>query len=258
MKVPFFGSKHENKQQILGIDIGGSGIKGAIVDLRTGELLTERIRIETPQPATPEAVVEAIGSLVKELNWEGRIGCGFPAVIQHGVAKTAANVDPSWIGTDVEKLICNFTKCTTRVVNDADAAGIAEMVYGAGRDVKGVVLMLTIGTGIGSALFVDGKLVPNTEYGHLYYKDMVAEKYCADSVRKKYELEWDVWSERFNKYLKHLERTTNPDLFIIGGGVSKKSEKFLPYINIATELKIAEQQNNAGIVGAALAATDAE
>lgn len=253
MKLPFFKSSKEEDRNILGIDIGGSGIKGAIVDITTGELITERIRLETPQPATPDAVVQTIHEMVNDFKWHGKIGCGFPAVIQKGIAKTAANVDASWIGTNIESLITVTTGCITKVINDADAAGLAEVKFGAGKDVDGVVLMLTIGTGIGSALFIDGKLVPNTEFGHLYYKDMVAEKYCSDSARKKFELEWEVWAERFAKYLKHLERTVNPDLFIIGGGVSKKPEKFLPLINITTPLSIAEQQNNAGIVGAALA-----
>lgn len=255
MRIPFFGSKSDEKH-VLGIDIGGSGIKGAIVDAITGSLLTERVRIETPQPATPAAVVETIHQLVNDLKWNGPIGCGFPAVIQHGVAKTAANVDPSWIGINIENLVTESTKCQTKVINDADAAGLAEVKFGAGKNINGVVLMITIGTGIGSALFIDGKLVPNTEFGHLYYKDIVAERYCSDAARKRYELEWDVWTERFNKYLKHLERTINPDLFILGGGISKKPEKFMPFLSIDTELKIAEQQNNAGIVGAAMAAID--
>ncbi len=253
MRIPFFSSKTEEKH-VLGIDIGGSGVKGAIVDVVSGELLTERIRIETPQPATPQAVLETIKEMLSDFKWQGQIGCGFPAVIQNGIAKTAANVDIGWIGVNIDKLIFEATQCPTKVVNDADAAGLAEVKFGAGKGVNGVVLMLTIGTGIGSALFIDGKLVPNTEYGHFYYKDIVAEKYCSDSVRKKYELEWEVWSDRFNKYLKHLERTINPDLFIIGGGISKKPEKFLPFIAIDTEIKIAEQQNNAGIIGAAIAA----
>lgn len=240
--------------QVLGIDIGGSGIKGAIVDIKKGELLSERVRLETPQPATPVAVAGTVTELVKQLSWKGPIGCGFPAVVQHGVAKTAANVDAGWIGTNVEKLIQNATGCPAKVVNDADAAGLAEVRFGIGKEaLEGVTLLLTIGTGIGSALFVDGKLVPNTEYGHFYYKDVVAEKYCADSVRKKFDLPWDEWAKRFNNYLKHLERTTNPDLFIIGGGVSKKQEKFMHLLSVETPVKIALLENNAGIVGAALA-----
>ncbi|MDX2191463.1 MAG: ROK family protein [Bacteroidota bacterium] len=238
---------------VLGIDIGGSGIKGAIVDLNDGSLKTERLRIETPVPATPLSVAGKVIELARFFDWKGKIGCGFPAVIRHGVAKTAANVDQSWINADVEKLFTESTGCQTKVVNDADAAGLAEMKYGVGKDVKGLVLLLTIGTGIGSALFNDGVLVPNSEYGHFYYKDVVAEKYCSDSARKKYELEWIDWAKRFNNYLKHLERVINPDLFIIGGGVSKKQEKFMPFIGIDTEIKIAQLENNAGIIGAALA-----
>lgn len=252
MKIPFFRSK-EN-QQILGIDIGGTGIKGAIVDTSTGELITERLRVETPQPSTPLEIAKAIENLVADFKWEGKIGCGFPAVVQHGIAKTAANVDSSWINANVEQIFTEKTGNKTVVINDADAAGLAEIKFGVGQDVKGVVLLLTIGTGIGSALFINGVLVPNTEFGHLYYKDLVAEKYCSDSARKKFELEWEIWAERFNKYLKHLERTVNPDLFIIGGGVSKKTDKFLHLLDIKTPLKIASLQNNAGIIGAAMAA----
>jgi polyphosphate glucokinase len=239
--------------QVLGIDIGGSGIKGAVVDLKTGELVTERHRIDTPQPATPEAIANTVNELAKHFKWKGDIGCGFPAVILHGVTKTAANVDETWINIDAQKLFSEATGCKVSIINDADAAGLAEIKFGIGKDRKGVVLLLTIGTGIGSALFMDGNLVPNTEYGHFYYKDIAAEKYCSDSARKKYELDWETWAKRFNHYLKHLERTINPDLFILGGGISKKQDKFLSYLNIATELKIAELENNAGIIGAALA-----
>ncbi|MDX2196095.1 MAG: ROK family protein [Cytophagales bacterium] len=239
---------------ILGIDIGGSGIKGAIVDIANGSFVTDRHRIDTPLPATTTAVADTVLSMTNHFDWKGKIGCGFPAVIQHGVAKTASNIDESWINTNVEKLLLQTTQCPTYVINDADAAGLAEMKYGEGKDAQGLILLLTIGTGIGSALFNNGKLVPNTEFGHLYYKDLVAEKYVSDSARKKYELEWDEWAKRFNNYLKHLERTINPDLFIIGGGVSKKSDKYLSYLHIDTPLKIAALQNDAGIIGAALAA----
>lgn len=239
---------------VLGIDIGGSGIKGAIVNTLTGELLSERIRIETPQPATPDAVALTIVELVKQLQWTGLIGCGFPAVIQHGVAKTAANVDASWIGTDVEKLFSEATNCTCKVLNDADAAGLAEINFGVGKGINGVVLLITVGTGIGSALFNDQVLVPNTEYGHLYLRDQIAEKYCADSVRKKLDLSWEEWAFRFNAYLQHLEKVCRPDIIILGGGVSKKSEKYMSFIKLNTDIKIALLENNAGIVGAALGA----
>lgn len=238
--------------QVLGVDIGGSGIKGAIVDTLTGELITERFRIETPQPATPDAIANTVNELVKHFAWKGKIGCGFPAVIHDGIAKTAANVDSTWININVDELFTKKTGLETYVVNDADAAGIAEMKFGIGKDKKGVVLLLTIGTGIGSALFMNGKLIPNTEYGHLYYKGDVAEKYCSDSIRKKLDLKWDEWAKRFSNFLKHIERTINPDLIIVGGGVSKKQEKFFHLINIETELRLALLENNAGIVGAAI------
>jgi polyphosphate glucokinase len=241
--------------EILGIDIGGSGIKGAIVNIETGELLTERIRIETPQPATPLAVAETIAQLANQLSWKGLIGCGFPAVIQHGVAKTASNVDASWIGTDAEKIFSQVTNCKCKVLNDADAAGLAEIKFGVGKGIYGVILLITVGTGIGSALFNDQQLVPNTEYGHFYLQGQIAEKFCADSIRKKLDLTWENWAMRFNLYLEHLEKVCRPDIIILGGGVSKKREKFMPYISLNTEIKIAQLENNAGIVGAALGAT---
>lgn len=238
--------------QVLGVDIGGTGIKGAVVDTLTGELMTERFRIETPQPATPDAIAITVEQLVKHFAWKGKIGCGFPAVIHDGIAKTAANVDSSWIEINVDELISNKTGLETYVINDADAAGIAEMSFGIGKDKKGVVLLLTIGTGIGSALFMNGKLIPNTEYGHLYFRGEVAEKYCSDSTRKRLDLKWDEWAKRFSNFLKHLERTVNPDLIIIGGGVSKKQDKFFHLLNLQTEVRLALLENNAGIVGAAV------
>ncbi|TAG56478.1 MAG: ROK family protein [Cytophagales bacterium] len=237
---------------ILGVDIGGSGIKGAVVNTVTGELLQERFRLDTPIPATPQAVASTVKQLVQHFEWKGKIGVGFPAVIRKGIAKTAANVDASWVNIDVDKLISETTSCETNVINDADAAGIAEMKFGIGKNKKGVVLMITVGTGIGSALFYDGKLIPNTEYGHLFYKGEVAEKFCSDSARKKIDLKWDEWAKRFNLFLKHLERTISPDLIIIGGGVAKKQEKYFHLLSLDTEIKIATLENNAGIVGAAM------
>lgn len=237
---------------ILGVDIGGSGIKGAVVNTVTGELLQERFRLETPIPATPQAVASTVKQLVQHFEWKSKIGVGFPAVIRKGIAKTAANVDASWVNIDVDKLISETTGCETNVINDADAAGIAEMKFGIGKNKKGVVLMITVGTGIGSALFYDGKLIPNTEYGHLFYKGEVAEKFCSDSARKKIDLKWDEWAKRFNLFLKHLERTISPDLIIIGGGVAKKQEKYFHLLSLDTEIKIATLENNAGIVGAAM------
>ncbi|MCB0114121.1 MAG: ROK family protein, partial [Caldilineaceae bacterium] len=207
---------------ILGIDIGGSGIKGALVDAESGELLTDRKRIETPQPATPTAVAEVIKELVDHFEWTGSVGCTFPAIIRNGVVHSAANVDKSWIGTDAKKLFEAKTGCNVTVINDADAAGIAEMVFGAGRDVPGVVIVLTLGTGIGSALFVDGHLAPNTELGHLEMNGGDAEQQTADSARDREDLGWKAWGKRLNQYFQMVEFLLSPDLFIVGGGVSKK------------------------------------
>jgi polyphosphate glucokinase len=239
----------------MGIDIGGSGIKGAPVDLQTGELLKERVRIPTPQPATPEAVAEAVGEVTRSFDWTGPLGCTVPAVVQHGVAHSAANIDKSWIGTDVVGLVTKSTGASpVFAVNDADAAGFAEVAYGAARGRGGVVLVVTLGTGIGSALIVDGVLVPNTELGHLELDGKDAEKRAADSAREREELSWKDWGKRLQRYFAHLEALFSPDLFVVGGGVSKKSEKFLPLLDLKAEIVPAGLLNNAGIAGAALLA----
>ncbi len=244
---------------LLGIDIGGSGIKGALVNAETGELLTERYRLETPQPATPEAVAEVVAAIVKNFDYSGTVGCTFPAIVKNGVTLSAANVDKSWIGTDADALLTKATGLEVHLLNDADAAGRAEATFGAGKDKKGVVLLLTFGTGIGSALFLDGKLVPNTELGHLYLKDgQEAEPWAADRVRKDEDLGWKKWGHRVEHYLEHLEFIFSPDLIILGGGVSKKSDKFLEYIDIKTPVVPAKLLNEAGIVGAALWAAKPE
>ncbi|MFW5443160.1 MAG: polyphosphate--glucose phosphotransferase, partial [Methylococcaceae bacterium] len=205
--------------QILGVDIGGSGIKGAIVDTETGELVTERHRIETPKPATPEAVAQTLVQLVKHFNWSGPVGCGFPASIQHGVARTAANLSDSFIGTDINKLFSEATNCPCYNLNDADAAGIAEMHFGVGTGQSGVVLLITIGTGLGTAFFSDGVLLPNTELGHLYMANGIkGEHYASDAVRKAEDLGWKNWGRRFNEYLTMMEALFWPDLIILGGG----------------------------------------
>jgi polyphosphate glucokinase len=237
---------------VLGIDIGGTGIKGAPVDTRTGQLLADRHRIVTPHPATPDAVTSVVAELAKFFDWTGPAGATFPAVIKHGVAKTAANVDPQWIGTDAAKLFTGAIGSDVTVVNDADAAGIAEMTFGAGKDRAGVVIMVTLGTGIGSALFVDGTLVPNTELGHLKMGKHDAEKRAADSVREEQGLSWKEWAERLDEYLLMVEALFSPDLFIVGGGISKKADKFLPRLTVKTEIVPAQLLNEAGIVGAAL------
>jgi polyphosphate glucokinase len=238
---------------VLGIDVGGTGIKGAPVDTRTGRLLADRHRILTPQPATPDAVAGVVGELAKFFEWTGPSGATFPAVIKHGVAQTAANVDPGWIGTNAEELFAQAIGGDVTVVNDADAAGIAEMRFGAGRDRSGVVIMVTLGTGIGSAVFLDGVLLPNTELGHLQLDGKDAEEIAAESVREGEELSWKKWSKRLDAYLQLVEGLFSPDLFIIGGGVSKKSGKFIPRLEVHTEVVPAELLNEAGIVGAALA-----
>jgi len=241
------------KRELLGIDVGGSGIKGAIVDVESGKLVTERHRIPTPQPATPEAIAETIKAIADHFDYNGKIGCGFPAVIKSGVIKTASNIDKSNIDVDANKLFSEITGRQVFVVNDADAAGLAEVSFGEGKGMEGVVLVITIGTGIGSALFTDGKLVPNTEFGHIYmHNGKVAEKYTSDAVRKKEDLKWSEWGKRFNKYLKYMDFLLNPKLIILGGGASKKMEKFEKQIKISTPVKPAKLLNEAGIIGAAV------
>jgi polyphosphate glucokinase len=240
--------------EILGIDIGGSGIKGAPVDVLKGELTADRKRIPTPQPAKPEAVADVVAKIARHFEWSGPIGCTFPAVIKKGVAFSAANVDKSWIGTNGQKLIEEKTGCPVLLLNDADAAGLAEMEFGAGRGRSGVVIMITLGTGIGTAIFVDGTLVPNCELGHIEIHGEDAEEHATDRIRKKEELSWKKWGQRVDEYLGRMEAYFSPDLFIIGGGVSKKHEKFFKYLNVKAELVPAESLNEAGIIGAALAA----
>jgi polyphosphate glucokinase len=240
----------------FGIDIGGSGIKGAIVDTNTGALLTERIRITTPQPSTPEAVGAVVAELLGRVQWQGRVGATFPAVIQHGVARSAANVDQSWIGTNVDEVFTKSTGSGTEVtvLNDADAAGLAESRFGAAKDVTGVILLLTFGTGIGSALLVNQVLVPNTELGHLELNGHDAEKDAAASVKDNLGLSYKKWAKRVQAYMSHVERLFTPDLFIVGGGVSKNAEKWVPLLDLHTPVRPAQLLNNAGIVGAAVAA----
>ncbi|WKJ89268.1 ROK family protein [Methylomonas montana] len=239
--------------QILGVDIGGSGIKGAIVDTETGKLITERHRIETPQPATPEAIAAVLAQLVLHFHWSGPVGCGFPAAIQQGVARTASNIAKSFIDTDIDQLFSAATNCPCYNVNDADAAGMAEIHFGAGAGQAGVVLLITIGTGLGSALFSDGKLLPNTELGHMYLDNGVeAERYASDAVRKIEDLGWKSWGNRFNAYLTLMEKLFWPDLIILGGGASKKFDKFKEQLSVEAPVKPAAFLNQAGIVGAAL------
>jgi polyphosphate glucokinase len=248
----------EHGAEAFGIDIGGSGIKAALVDTSTGALLTERRRIPTPRPSTPEAVATAVAGVVAGASWTGAVGATFPAVIQHGVARSAANVDKSWIGTDVDATFTRSMPASNEVfvLNDADAAGIAEARFGAARDVRGVVILLTFGTGIGSALLIDGTLVPNTELGHLELHGHDAEKRAAASVREEEKLSYKRWAERVNDYMTHVERLFTPDLFVVGGGVSKDAAKWVPLLELRTPVRPAELLNNAGIVGAAIAAVE--
>ena len=238
----------------FGVDIGGSGIKGAIVDLDKGDLATERVKYLTPNPSTPEAVAEVVARLVKEAGWSGDLGATFPAVIKNGVAKSAANVDKSWIGTDVDKVFTDITHCDVTVLNDADAAGIAEARFGAAKGVKGVVILLTFGTGIGSALLLDGQLVPNTELGHIEVDGSDAEKKASSAAKDNEGLSYKQWAKRVQKYLSHVEKLFTPDLFVVGGGVSRNSDKWIPLLDLNTPIKPAQLLNNAGIVGAAMAA----
>jgi len=238
----------------LGIDIGGTGIKGAPVDVATGSLVAQRRRIPTPQPATPDAVAEVVAELAQEFAWTGPIGATFPAVVRRGVVHTASNVDDSWIGTDAAALFRAATGTSVAVLNDADAAGVAEMGFGAGRDRPGTVVVLTLGTGIGSAIFVGGTLVPNTEFGRLEIRGKPAEHRAAESVRERKDLSWKEWAERLDEFLAPLEALLWPELIIVGGGVSKKADKFLPRLHARAELAPAALRNDAGIIGAALVA----
>ncbi|MEM6336908.1 MAG: ROK family protein [Bacteroidota bacterium] len=243
--------------KILGIDVGGSGIKGALVNSKNGEMLTKRHRIPTPQPAKPDAVGDTIAEIAAHFDWDGPIGCTFPAIIKNGVAYSASNVHKSWIGTDVAKLVKKKTGCPAVALNDADAAGLCEMTFGAGKGVEGTVLTLTFGTGIGSGMFVDGTLVPNTELGHLKWKGYTkVEAWAASKVRTEEDLSWAEWAERANAYLQHVEFLFSPDLFILGGGVSneKKRDNWMPLLDLNTPIEPAQFGNHAGIIGAAMAA----
>jgi polyphosphate glucokinase len=239
--------------QVLGIDIGGSGIKGAPVNIDTGELLAPRQRIPTPQPAKPEAMAEVVAQLARHFDWNGPLGCGFPAVIQNGVARTAANISKKWIGVNAASMFAIATGCPVCVVNDADAAGLAEMTFGAGRGHMGTVLIVTIGTGIGTSLFTDGHLVPNTELGHIEIFGQEAESFASDAARKRENLSWKKWAKRFNLYLNTLEKLIWPDLIILGGGVSKEYEAFRSEVHAQAEIVVAQMLNEAGMIGAALA-----
>ena len=247
-------TQEQGIRNILGIDIGGTGIKGAIVDVESGKLQSDKIRLPTPQTAMPGAVTDGVVEIVKQLSWDGLIGCGFPSIIRRGFVHLASNMSDEWIGVHVPDKFANATGCRVSVVNDADAAGLAEVKFGAGRGKRGVVLVVTLGTGIGSALFIDGVLVPNTEFGHLEIDGRNAERWAANVVRERQGLSWKKWAKRVDGVLRRMHLHLSPDLIILGGGVSRKHEKFLPYLTVETEVVPAELRNQAGIIGAATSA----
>jgi polyphosphate glucokinase len=252
---------------VFGVDIGGSGIKGAPVDLKRGELAQERCKVLTPHPSKPGAVATGVKQVVGHFGWSGPVGVTFPGVVSGGVTRTAANMDPGWVGLDAQTMLADSLGMPVTVRNDADAAGIAEMAFGAGKGHDGTVIMLTFGTGIGSAVFVGGRLLPNTELGHLELKGHEAEKRASSRAKEEHQLSWKHWAGRVSEYVAHLEMLFSPELFVIGGGVSRQSEKFLPLIeacrrsrlkqHIRAQIVPASLQNNAGIVGAAMAASAA-
>ena len=239
--------------KVLGIDIGGTGIKGAVVDTKRGRLLTDRLRLLTPQPATPEAVAATVADVARHFEWDGPIGCTFPGVVKGGRVHTAANLDHGWVDLHAAELLSAAAGCPVTVVNDADAAGEAEARFGAAHGELGLVIAVTLGTGIGTAMVIDGRLVPNTELGHLPLRGADAEQWAANSVRERLELSWEDWASRVDEYLHLVEGLFWPDLFVLGGGVSKKAEHFVPLLTCRTKVVPAELLNQAGIVGAALA-----
>ena len=238
--------------QILGIDVGGSGIKGAPVDIETGKLLAERVRVKTPQEAEPKPVAEVVAQIARSFDWQGNIGIGFPAPIKNGVVMMAANISQKWVGLDADQFFASTTGRPCRVGNDADVAGMAEMAFGAGKDQSGTVIMLTLGTGIGTAIFYNGHLLPNAEFGHLEMNGKDAEWRASDAARQRDDLSWKKYAKRLNSYLMAMEKLFWPDLFIIGGGISKVHQKFIPLLTVQTKVVPAQLENEAGMVGAAL------
>ena len=239
---------------VLGIDIGGTGVKAAPVDVATGRLLAERVKLPTPSPAVPDQVAQVIGQLIDHFGWSGPVGITFPGVVSGGIIRTAANLDRAWIGIDAVRFFGDATRQPVTVLNDADAAGLAEMRFGSGKGQQGTVLMLTFGTGIGSALFYNDVLVPNTEFGHIEIHGKDAEARASERAREVGDLSWEKWADRVDTYLDKMEALLSPDLFIIGGGISRKSDKFLPRLTLHARVVPAALHNDAGIVGAAMAA----
>lgn len=240
--------------KVLGIDVGGTGIKGAIVDITTGELITERIKYKTPQPATPDDMIDVMKKLILDFDWYGgRIGVGFPAIIKNGTVLSASNIDDSWLNLKVEKRLADALGGEVTVINDADAAGLAELKFGKGKTIDGLLLFLTLGTGIGSAVFHNGVLLPNTEFGHLKWKESITEKYAGNKAREIKDLSWKEWGKEVSKVLNHIHFVLSVDHILIGGGVSKHFEKFKKYLKVPVPVEPASQLNIAGIVGAACA-----
>jgi polyphosphate glucokinase len=241
-------------ERVVGVDVGGTGIKAAGVDIASGVLVSDRLKIDTPQPATPDQVFAVIADLVSQLAPDdgSAVGVTVPGVVHHGVVQSAANIDKSWIGTDADRALESLLDRPVHVLNDADAAGYAEVAFGVAKDRRGLVLVTTLGTGIGSALIHDGVLVPNTELGHLEIDGKAAEKRASNAVRERQDLSWEQWARRLTTYYRTLEKLFSPDLFVVGGGVSKSSQKFLPLLDLNTEIVPAALGNDAGIIGAAL------
>ena len=242
----------ENTDTVLGIDVGGSGIKAAVVDVVKGEIIGERLRIETPVDGKPEGMFDCIKKLTEAYKWKGKIGCGFPAAIRNGIVCTAANIDSSWIGLDINKMLSASTGCPSFAVNDADAAGYAEIAFGAGKDIKGAVLMITVGTGIGTALFHAGHLFPNTELGHIEIRGKEAEKRASDAIRKEKDMTLKKWAGKFDEYLTKMSLLFWPEIIILGGGISKKFDRYSHFFTVKTKVVPAKFENDAGIIGAAV------
>jgi polyphosphate glucokinase len=242
-------------KEILGIDVGGTGTKAAIVNIENGELLSERIKLKTPDSGKPEDMSKIIEELVDTFDWKNKItGMGFPSIIRNGICCSASNISKKWIGIDLDKHFRKLLSKKLVCINDADAAGLAEFHYGKGKEKEGTVILLTLGTGIGSALFRNGVLVPNTEFGNLHFKNNIAEKYASNKIRETKDMSWEEWGSRLNEYLQHIEFIFSPDLILLGGGVSKRIDNFREFIQIDTKLEAAKLRNKAGVIGAAKAA----
>jgi len=243
-------------KKVLGIDIGGTGIKGAIVDTKTGEMITDKIKYKTPKPSTPDAVMGVVKQLIQDLGAEDlAMGIGFPAIIKKGVSHSAANIDSSWKGFNIKKFFKSQFDVKVKVVNDADAAGIAEVRHGAAKGVDGAIILLTLGTGIGSAYLLNQVLVPNTEFGHLKWKDSITEDYASNRAKKTKDLDWPAFGQELSEVLNHLDLIFSPDLFILGGGISKHFQTYAEYLTIKPKIIPASLQNNAGLIGAAINVT---